>query len=484
MTHPSARIRIGLLAIALTAAGLATATVGADDSEAAVDYEAYIAKAAKAATASKKKYGVPRAVTIAQSILESGWGLSGLSAKYRNYFGIKCSAAVSPYQKGCVSLASYEYIKGKKKKYVSKFRTYSSMEKSFLDHGRLLNYADRYNPAFKYTNDPDKFIKAVHKAGYATDPNYSKLVINTMKRWNLYRFDVSKPKAKPKPKKPAPKPKKPKTDPNKALIGSLVPLAQRNQATTRVPASVTIAQALYHSDSGKSTVTKKAKNYFGILCGGAKSKVSKSCIKVSGTKYRKYKSMSDSVTDQGAVLSTGRYKSAMKATSPKAFLNAIAKAGWSSKKSYADSVYKLITKYGLTKYDLHITLTLKKGDRGAKVTALQNLLIKAGHKVKTTGYFGTDTASAVKSYQKKRKLTATGKADPLTLTRLAPDVRKGAKGNQVAAVHNILEARRYKVDGGTKFGAKTDRAVRTLQKKYKLPQTGIVSVRTWGELFG
>ena len=37
MTHPSARIRIGLLAIALTAAGLTTATVGADDSEAAVD---------------------------------------------------------------------------------------------------------------------------------------------------------------------------------------------------------------------------------------------------------------------------------------------------------------------------------------------------------------------------------------------------------------------------------------------------------------
>ena len=42
----------------------------------------------------------------------------------------------------------------------------------------------------------------------------------------------------------------------------------------------------------------------------------------------------------------------------------------------------------------------------------------------------------------------------------------------------------YKVDGGTTFGAKTDKAVRTLQKKYKLPQTGIVSVRTWGELFG
>ena len=473
MTHPTVQLRAAFLAIALVGAGITTATVGASDSEAAVDYEGYIAKAAQAATASKKKYGVPRAVTIAQSILESGWGLSGLTTKYNNYFGIKCGATVSPYQKGCVSLASYEYVKGKKKKYVSRFRVYSSMEKSFLDHGRLLDYADRYNPAFKYKNDPDKFIRAVHKAGYATDPNYSTLVINTMKRWNLYRFDApAKPKAKP--------------DPNKALIASLAPLAQRNQAATKVPASVTIAQALYHSNSGKSTVTKKTKNYFGLLCGGIKSKVSTGCVKVNGTKYRKYKSMSASVTDQGIVLSTGsRYKAAMKGSkNPKKFLTAIAKAGWSKNRSYATKVYALITKYGLTKYDLLISTTLKQGNSGAKVTALQNLLIKAGHKVKATGYFGTDTVKAVKAYQKKRKLSVTGKADPLTLTRLTPDVRKGAKGAQVTAVHTLLKLRHYKVNAGSSFGAKTLKAVKSLQKKTKLPQTGIVSVKTWGKLFG
>ena len=473
MTHPTVRIRATLLAVALVSAGAVSVTTGTTDSEAAVDYEAYIAKAAQAAKASKKKYGVPRAVTIAQSMLESGWGRSGLTTKYNNYFGIKCGATISPYQKGCVALASYEYVKGKKKKYVSRFRTYSSMEKSFLDHGRLLDYADRYNAAFKYPNDPNKFIRAVHKAGYATDPNYSTLVINLMKKWNLYRFDApSKPKAK--------------ADPNKALIASLAPHAQRNQAATKVPASVTIAQALYHSNSGKSTVTKKAKNYFGLRCGGIKSRVSTGCIKVSGTKYRKYKSMSASVTDQGTVLSTGsRYKAAMKGSKdPKKFLTAIAKAGWSSNKSYASKVYALITKYGLTSYDLRISTTVKQGNRGAKVTALQNLLIKAGHKVKATGYFGTDTVKAVKAYQKKRKLSVTGRADPLTLTRLTPDVRKGSKGAQVTALHTLLKSRHYKVNAGSSFGAKTLKAVTSLQKKTKLPQTGTVSVKTWGKLFG
>lgn len=342
MTHPSATIRVGLLAIALTAAGFASATVGASESEAAVDYQGYIAKAAKAATASKKKYGVPRAVTIAQSILESGWGRSGLSDEHRNYFGIKCGTVASPHQKGCVSLASYEYIKGKKKKYVSKFRTYASMERSFLDHGRLLNRADRYNPAFKHPNDPDKFIRAVHKAGYATDPDYSKLVIRTMKQWNLYRFDA---KPKPKNKKPKAKPGKPK---------------QRQL----------------------------------------------------------------------------------------------------------------------------ITVTLKQGNRNVKVVALQNLLVKAGHNVRTTGYFGTNTVAAVKAFQRKHRLAVTGRANPLTLTRLTPDMRKGSKGNHVVAMHTLLTAQHYKVNKGSSFGAKTDKAVKTFQKKNKLPQTGIVSVRTWGKLFG
>ena len=249
---------------------------------------------------------------------------------------------------------------------------------------------------------------------------------------------------------------------------------------------MTIAQALYHSNSGKSTVTKKAKNYFGLRCGGIKSRVSTGCIKVSGTKYRKYKSMSASVTDQGTVLSTGsRYKAAMKGSKdPKKFLTAIAKAGWSSNKSYASKVYALITKYGLTSYELRISTTVKQGNRGAKVTALQNLLIKAGHKVKATGYFGTDTVKAVKAYQKKRKLSVTGKADPLTLTRLTPDVRKGAKGAQVSALHILLKSRHYKVNAGNGFGAKTLQAVKSLQKKTKLPRTGIVSVKTWGKLFG
>ena len=41
-------------------------------------------------------YRVPASVTIAQAILESGWGGSELATRANNYFGIKCAAVASP----------------------------------------------------------------------------------------------------------------------------------------------------------------------------------------------------------------------------------------------------------------------------------------------------------------------------------------------------------------------------------------------------
>ena len=138
------------------------------------------------------------------------------------------------------------------------------MEKSFLDHGRLLDYADRYNAAFEYPNDPDRFIREVHKAGYATDPNYSKSVIALMQRYNLYRYDGITTV--------------PGVDPNTVLIASLAPLAQRNESATGVPASVTIAQGLFHSGSGRNTLATRAKNYFAMVCGKVRSRVARGCL--------------------------------------------------------------------------------------------------------------------------------------------------------------------------------------------------------------
>ena len=50
--------------------------------------EAFVARAARAARATAKEYGVPAPVTLAQAALESDWGRAHMG-EANNYFGIK-----------------------------------------------------------------------------------------------------------------------------------------------------------------------------------------------------------------------------------------------------------------------------------------------------------------------------------------------------------------------------------------------------------
>ena len=149
----------------------------------------FIAASVAPAQASQREYGIPASVTIAQAILESGWGRSGLSANDRNFFGIKCfSATPGPIHIGCHSYSTTECLPTCQPTTAS-FRVYATAADSFRDHGRFLTVNSRYQPAFAYTYDPDQFIYQVWKAGYATSPTYPTNVTNLMREYNLYQYD-------------------------------------------------------------------------------------------------------------------------------------------------------------------------------------------------------------------------------------------------------------------------------------------------------
>jgi flagellum-specific peptidoglycan hydrolase FlgJ len=63
------------------------------------------------------------------------------------------------------------------------------MADSFRDHNRLLATAPRYATAMQYVHNPRQFIREVHRAGYATDPDYATKVIDIMDQYDLYRYD-------------------------------------------------------------------------------------------------------------------------------------------------------------------------------------------------------------------------------------------------------------------------------------------------------
>ena len=154
----------------------------------------FIAASVSGAQRGWREYGVPPSVTIAQAILESGWGRSGLAAVDRNYFGIKCqNGNHGKLADGCHVYRTTECTKaGKCFATSATFRTYPSQSHSFRDHGSFLRVNSRYAGAFAHSKDANKFIWAVWKAGYATDPNYYTKVTGIMASYDLYQYDTWK----------------------------------------------------------------------------------------------------------------------------------------------------------------------------------------------------------------------------------------------------------------------------------------------------
>ncbi|MEV7094233.1 glucosaminidase domain-containing protein [Amycolatopsis sp. NPDC051045] len=152
--------------------------------------EDFINAAGPAAQRGQTDYGVPASVTVAQAIQESAWGTA---APNNNHFGIKCAGGnAGPIATGCARLKTFECNPdGTCYETYADFRTYASMEDSFRDHGRFLRENSRYANAFNDTGEPDQFIREVHRAGYATDVNYSNTIINLMVTYNLYRFTTA-----------------------------------------------------------------------------------------------------------------------------------------------------------------------------------------------------------------------------------------------------------------------------------------------------
>ena len=144
----------------------------------------FLDKYGPAAIRSMQSTGVPASVTLAQAILESGWGRSGLTRKAFNFFGIKGTGPA-----GSLTVRTREVVNGRSIYINAAFKAYHNAAESFVDHGKMLRRLSRYAPAFRYRSDPAQFARELQKAGYATDPNYASSLINIIKQYGLARFD-------------------------------------------------------------------------------------------------------------------------------------------------------------------------------------------------------------------------------------------------------------------------------------------------------
>jgi flagellum-specific peptidoglycan hydrolase FlgJ len=150
----------------------------------------FIAAAATAAQQTQRDYRVPASITIAQAILESGWGDSALAYYDKNYFGMKCST-VGLFASGCRSHATSECAPtGACFGTTASFRVYPTVTGSFKDHGSLLATSSTYATARLHVSSPNQYAIDLQHAHYATDPAYASKLTAIMVKYNLYQFDL------------------------------------------------------------------------------------------------------------------------------------------------------------------------------------------------------------------------------------------------------------------------------------------------------
>lgn len=139
----------------------------------------YIDTFAEVAKLEMKAYGIPASITLAQGILESGFGKGELTLKTNNHFGIKCHNGWD---------GEFAYHDDDRKGEC--FRKYNHPMYSFRDHSIFLSSRSRYASLFRLRRDDYKgWARGLKAAGYATDRKYPQKLINFIETYELYKFD-------------------------------------------------------------------------------------------------------------------------------------------------------------------------------------------------------------------------------------------------------------------------------------------------------
>ncbi|MCR8961680.1 glycoside hydrolase family 73 protein [Brevibacillus halotolerans] len=155
----------------------------------------FIDKIAPSAVADMKKTKIPASLTIAQAILESAWGESGLTKRGNNLFGIKGTGPT-----GVCAMPTKENYNGQWTTITANFRAYNNWGESIADHSKLILNGTRDKPR-RYHGvlgaDYKTACHAIHKGGYATDPGYPDKLIGLIEKYDLAKYDKEEITMKP-----------------------------------------------------------------------------------------------------------------------------------------------------------------------------------------------------------------------------------------------------------------------------------------------
>lgn len=145
------------------------------------DYQNYIIQYKDLAIAQMLRYNIPASITLAQGLLESRAGMSELTRRSNNHFGIKCHNWT-----GATAYADDDARH-------ECFRAYKNAYESYEDHSRFLSQQPRYRRLFQLSRTDYKgWARGLKACGYATNPRYADNLIQIIERYGLYQYDRQK----------------------------------------------------------------------------------------------------------------------------------------------------------------------------------------------------------------------------------------------------------------------------------------------------
>ena len=145
--------------------------------------ESFVSSLRSYADEAAKELGVDPNVLISQAALETGWGRHVIKnpdgSSSFNFFNIK---AHNGWSGETAEVSTIEYRDGVAQREIASFRSYNSPQESFEDYVNFLKDNPRYREALSNTSDPEAFVRSLHGAGYATDPEYSNKILSIYAR--------------------------------------------------------------------------------------------------------------------------------------------------------------------------------------------------------------------------------------------------------------------------------------------------------------
>lgn len=236
----------------------------------------------------------------------------------------------------------------------------------------------------------------------------------------------------------------------------------------KIPASITLAQAILESGSGQGRLARHGNNHFGIKCHSAwKGKTMTHDDDEKGECFRRYKYAYESFEDHSAFLvNRSRYASLFQLAQDdyEGWAHGLKKAGYATDPEYAKKLIFLIKKYKLYQYD-EMVLKSKSTDNQQVASKKETSIKEEKNAIKTTDNQPVTAEKQIPNKEEKNTIKTTENQQVTVVKQITIKEEKNINTVTVTTENTIEKAVESTVDSIIKTTTKTETITQNEESK-------------------